>query len=445
MGLPYQLGNSGPEITYFQQWFGRAFKSYAPPVTGRYDDATVASVKHMQGNLGLLPTGMFDIVTAEETGYKLPNGSSPNARHLAVVFRGTGGIIGQDYVSLICQPNADLVEEINPPWAATMGGLPVGTAGNISDPSMSQGVINALNATKPIVAQALHANPKRKVIVGGYSAGAVVAAYVRQYVQSTYPNNYLCSFSLGDPSRPAGGCYYPFGGGIDPGGEAIGSWHYGDITDPRHCWLANHTDSACPDMYTIVPKGVVWQIMSAAYDGITKFSFSDFLSGMMALVEMIPTIAGDMGISLPAVLQSMSGGLGGLLGGGAVAPTASSASGLGGLLGGAGAGLLGSGSLLGGAGLLGGILGGGNAAPGGALNLPGMFLGGIEGLIGVGNPESFTGIEAGTYAARLGLTFMAAGTRPHISYHVDEVWPGQTYLGLGIQHVRYYASQTPPQ
>lgn len=315
----------------------------------------------------------------------------PPNRHLALVYRGTGGIIGQDYVSLVCQANDGLVEEVNPPWSATMGGLPVGTAGGPGNPSMAKGVADALAATIPIIDSALAEKPKRKIVVGGYSAGAVVAAHVRQYVQTNHPDNYLCSFSLGDPTRPKGGCYYPFDGAAQPGGQGIGSWKYGDIADPRHCWLANHTDPAGPDMYTITPRGVTGDIMTKAYDMVTQFAFTDMLSATRAIVQAIPQIAGDMGITVPTVLGALSRGLPGLLG----------------------------------------------------FSIE-LALQSIGGLIPVGNPDTLTGTAAAAAAARIGLTFAAAGTGPHIRYHSDEIWLGQTYLGLAVQHVRFYASSVTP-
>lgn len=130
-------------------------------------------------------------------------------KHLAVVFRGTGGIIGQDYVSRVCQAVGDLVEEQNPEWAATMGGLPVGTAGSLSDPSMWNAVQAAFLAGQRMIMDALAVNPRRGIVIGGYSAGAIVAALLRQWLLDTHPENYVCSFSIGDPTRPEGGGYYP--------------------------------------------------------------------------------------------------------------------------------------------------------------------------------------------------------------------------------------------
>ena len=69
MALPYKPGDHGPEITSWQQWFGRAFRSYAPPADGYYGSDEVRAVIEMQRRLGLPQTGVFDEVTAGRAGY----------------------------------------------------------------------------------------------------------------------------------------------------------------------------------------------------------------------------------------------------------------------------------------------------------------------------------------------------------------------------------------
>src|SRR5690606_30815744 len=155
-------------------------------------------------------------------------------RHLGIVFRGTGGIVGQDYVSRTLQACADLVEEINPEFPATMGGIPVGSAGNFRDVSMQKAVQIGFEDAKRIFLERYALNAKTMVVIGGYSAGAVAAAKFREWLQTFYPANYLCSFSFGDPTRPYGGSYYL---GPIHSGQGISSWRYGDVKDWRHCWL----------------------------------------------------------------------------------------------------------------------------------------------------------------------------------------------------------------
>ncbi|MCP3811060.1 hypothetical protein NLX62_01695 [Mycobacteriaceae bacterium Msp059] len=306
----------------------------------------------------------------------------PKARHLGLMFRGTGGVIGLDYVSRVMQACADLVEEVHPAFAATMGGIPVGTAGNINDPSMQHAVELAVADAQRIFLDRLRANSHIKVVVGGYSAGAVAAAKFRQWLLANYPDNYLCSFSIGDPTRPAGGAFYA--GAACPG-RGIATWHYGDIRDPRHCWLA-----APGDMYTSVPDNAVGDIMDTAYDMMTAVELSDFLGTAVAVAQQIPVIMAEAGIALPSVFGALAGG-----------PT--------------------------------GVLG---------FGLP-LAMGALGGLIGV--EKNPTGVAAAAQAAMIALQFMASNppTAAHIQYEFREVWPGQTYIGLAIQHVRDWAGRTP--
>lgn len=300
-------------------------------------------------------------------------------RHLAVVHRGTGGIIGLDYVSRVCQANAHLVEERNPHWSATMGGLPVGAAGNINDPSMWNGVKIAVDAAKVEIRSALQINPKRRVVLGGYSAGACVTAILVEWMKAEYPDNYLCSFSFGDPTRPFGGSYF-----LGPilAGEGISSTHYGDPKDYRHCWLTDPDD-----MYGNVPLGDTGEIMHTAYDMVTQVELSNIIDTTKRLIPLIMEIMEEAGIELPAVLAGLGGGIPGLI----------------------------------------------------SFGLP-ILIGMLPGLIaGIGgNTADLTGPAAAAQAAIIALKFMASQppTAPHIQYEFRQVWPGQTYLGLASQHVR---------
>jgi len=72
MPLPYQSGSHGPEIEYWQAWFMREYRAYAPPDDGNYGKDEVAAVKEMQRRLGLPQTGIFDATTASRVGYVPP-------------------------------------------------------------------------------------------------------------------------------------------------------------------------------------------------------------------------------------------------------------------------------------------------------------------------------------------------------------------------------------
>lgn len=289
MSLPYRVGDSGPEIVAWQNWFGLMYASYAPPVDGYYGSDEVAAVKEMQRRLGLPQSGSFDETTAAKAGYRAdgnygprPVKPSPRKPALAIVYRGTGGVIGEDYVSRVCQGVGDLVEERNPDWDATMGGLPVGTAGFGAGLSMNRAVDKAFEAGKREVIDRHGVDPNVRVVVGGYSAGAVVAARLRQWLQTHYPNNYLCSFSFGDPTRPVGGAFY---GGLACPGRGISTWRYGDTGDWRHAWLA-----APGDMYTSVPDNRTGEIMGTAYEMVVNTQLTDPLATAQAIGERLPKI-----------------------------------------------------------------------------------------------------------------------------------------------------------
>lgn len=330
--------------------------------------------------------GVFDWAVQTQLALIAPPAppAPPRSRALAYVWRGTGGIIGQDVVSLVCQGAADLVEEVNPPWAATMGGIPVGTAGGIGDPSMWSAVQATVAWTQSDFIARRAANPKIRVVLGGYSAGAIAMAIFKAWLLEHFPENYVCSFSFGDPTRPKGGGFY---GRPAAWGRGISTIQYGDPADFRHCWLAHEGD-----MYTQVPGGVAGDIMDDVYELVTRFSFTDVLPCAMQMMQALPDVAQKAGISLPAAFGALAGGPVGLA----------------------------------------------------AFALP-MLLSSIGGFIPGGDPDALTGTAAAAKAATIGLTFLFQGTGPHIRYQFDAAWPGgPTFVQLAIQHVRDWSSRPLP-
>lgn len=327
--------------------------------------------------------GIFDwaIQRQLELIAKPPFPAGPKDRAIAYVWRGTGGVVGQDFVSLVCQGAADLVEEVNPPWAATMGGIPVGTAGGIGDPSMWSAVQATVAWTQTDFIARRAVNPKIRIVLGGYSAGAIACAIFKAWLLANFPENYVCSFSLGDPTRPKGGGFY---GRTAAWGRGISTLQYGDPKDHRHCWLAHEGD-----MYTQVPGGVVGDIMDDVYEEVTRFAFTDIVQVASRMMQAIPEIAQKAGISLPAAFGALAGGPMGLA----------------------------------------------------AFAVP-MLLTSIGGLIPGGDPDELTGTAAAAKAAAIGLTFLFQGTGPHIRYHIDEAWPGgPTFVQLATMHVRDWCSR----
>lgn len=304
------------------------------------------------------------------------------SRILGLAFRGTGGVIGEDYVSRVFQGVSDLVEEINPEFPATMGGLPVGTAGGPSDPSMQRGVLIAYEDAIRIFLQRYALDPRIGVVIGGYSAGAVAAALFREWLLKHYPKNYVCSFSIGDPTRPVGGVFF---GGKPAPGRGISSWRFGDVKDWRHCWL-----SQPGDMYTSVPDSATGDILEDFYDIISNVELSDPVKTFRTIMDEIPQIISRVGVNVDDLIK-----------------------------------------MLGGKDPLGGIA---NAGFGLIVN---SIFGAISG--------KQKGLGAIIEAIVVALSFVATQpvpTWPHISYeHERPPGYGGTYIDLAIQHVRDWSSR----
>jgi len=85
MPLPYRLESAGPEIEYWQAWFERKYRSYAPARDGYYGEEDVAAVTEMQHRLKLSETGVFDAETAQRCGYLAP---APDLRPIMFTVEG---------------------------------------------------------------------------------------------------------------------------------------------------------------------------------------------------------------------------------------------------------------------------------------------------------------------------------------------------------------------
>lgn len=386
-------GSQGPIVKAWQErmqaMYGPGYtRAYGPnPVDSYFGDQDVLWQKAYQVRTGQAPSlleasGVVSEKDLHDLRVSVGAPANSKTRHLAVVFRGTGGIIGEDIVSRTCQGAVDLVEERNPVFPATMGGIPVGASNDPNAPSaMRAAEIGLANGIAEVEA-ALRTNPERRVIIGGYSWGAYVAARLREWIHETHPENYLCSFSYGDPTRPFGGSGYLV---KVPSGQGIGSWHYGDPKDYRHLWLTTEED-----MYGNVPPGAVWEIMEDFYTMVVNTQLSDPLGTVQRIIPALLEALADAGA--PSIVKS----------------------------------LLNSGDP--------------NLIKGAALPLLAGMLPGLLAAVG-GNPDKLTGLGAAVLAAIIAIKFFVAGTAPHIHYHDWDVKPGQTYLGLGIQHVRDWSTR----
>jgi hypothetical protein len=378
MPLPYRLGSHGPEILSWQKWFKRYASSYAPPIDGYYGSDEAKAVSEMRRRLKM-PPGDFDAALAARVAYVyVPERAIP--RVPTYVFRGTGGIIGEDIVSRVCQRLGPLVEEINTPYVPTMGGIPVGaTEGGIGAKSMWKSIIDGFEAFKVDFLRRYRENVNLKICIMGYSAGAICAQMCRDWILTNYPQCYVASVTFGDPTRPVGGGFF---GQPAPWGDGIADFTYGDPHDYRHAWLTHEKD-----MYAQIPGGVVGDIMDDVYAEVARFAFTDIFQFTARMVTVVPTVAAKAGISIPGALGALAGGIPGLIG----------------------------------------------------FAFP-LLLGSIGGLIPLGTPaDQLTGTAAAAKAAMLGLEFLFAGTGPHVRYDFDPAWPGgPTFTDFAVMHFRDY-------
>lgn len=95
MPLPYKLGDHGPEIDAWQEWFGRKFASYAPPRDAYYGSDEVRAVTEMQRRVGLPQTGRFDQATASHPKVAYP-GYKPREHRPIWVYSAPGSGVSWD-------------------------------------------------------------------------------------------------------------------------------------------------------------------------------------------------------------------------------------------------------------------------------------------------------------------------------------------------------------
>lgn len=383
------LGSNGPLVTEWQREMVRRYRSYALAADGGplradgyYGSDDAAVQREYERRTRQTQDGIVSDADLRALGLAATP-PPPKPRHLGIVFRGTGGIIGQDYVSRVCQGAADLIEERNPDWPASMGGLPPGAPGT---PSMNKAVQIG------IAAGAREIQSGRSFVLGGYSAGAIVAAKLRAMLEpgqplAEYRPNYVCGFTIGNPARAFGHTYYL---GAIPNGRGIS-----DFNMPTSTLGWDWCDLAHPDdMYTNVPLGDAGDIMTAIYQAVTDTQLSDPIGTLRAIIAAIPKVLLEAGVSIPLLTQ------------------------------------VGAGAMSGNPAALAGVL------------LP-VLVSTLPALIGAAAGGPLTGPAAAVQAAIIALKFAASGTAAHINYHAWEVWPGQTYLGLAVQHVRDWAGRTP--
>lgn len=379
-----QLGSNGATVKSWQQAMVRRFAGYAKEADGTplkidgyfgYSDQRVQ--QEYQRRTGQVVTGIVnthDLVALEVMRRELP----PPLRHGILTFRGTGGIVGQDYTSRVAAACSARVAEIPVPYAASMGPLPVGAAsGGLQAPSGAQSRDQAVEWAARWIE-----STTRTFLLCGYSQGADAASRVRAMLLpggrlERHAHRYVAGVMFGNPTRAFGHSFYM---GPVPGGHGIADWHL-----PREActwdWLECVQDL---DLYANVPLGDVGEVCAEAYRLVMNLQFTDpgalasaFLQNLMRLLDE----AGVDAAGLQAPDRIISGAINGLIA--SLAPQ-------------------------------------------------------LVPIVG-GNPESAAAAQAAVLGIRFATS--NPPTAPHITYEFAQAIPGMTYLQLAIQHVNEWAAK----
>ena len=379
----YGLGDTGPEVAAIRSKLAFKYQWARDLGVGAgdtYDTTTAKAISEFQRRTNLPVTGVANLATRIRLGTYPP---PPPPRHAILCFRGTGGVIGLDYVDRLADACGRRVERIDvaPELMPSMGMAPVGAAADITALSGNESVDYMVNWA---VTWKLN-NPKRTLLVAGYSLGAIAATkFYLEFLPggrlAQFRDQFVAAATFGNPARSFGRTFYL---GPIPAGEGISDiripegarndigWRWADLVAPG-------------DLYSNVTGGrQVLEVCRGAYQAVMTQQLHDPAALMTAMLPIITNLLDEAGISLTSL------NLGAI-----------------------------------GVGMFGGLLS--------ALGAPIPT-----------DPNNETG--AAVQAAIQALKFVASQppTAPHITYEFAEVLPGRTYLDIGIQHVNDWAARVP--
>ncbi|MFV8242197.1 hypothetical protein [Mycolicibacterium peregrinum] len=383
--MSLQLGSSGPLVTAWQHAMVTRFRSYALAADGGplradgffgYDDRDVQ--KQYQLKTKQLPTGV--VSDGDLVALGLQQAPAPLPRHACLTFRGTGGIVGQDYTSRVAQACSNVVEEIPILYPASMGGIPVGAAGDINAPSGSKCVDLAFE----MACQWIESN-RRTFVLGGYSLGAIAASKVRAALLpdgrlAAHADRYVAGYCFGNPARAYGHTFYL---GAIPGGFGISNWSL-----PQEACTWDWCELVDPgDLYGNASGGEIGEILRTVYLMVMGTTVSDPVGTVTKMIPLLLKLLDEAGIQLPFlnIPSVVTGALAGLL----------------------------------------------------LALLPAQ----VGGLLGNTDNETAAAVQAAIEALRFFAS--NPPTASHISYEFREAIPGMTYLDLATQHVRHWAALKP--
>lgn len=229
----------------------------------------------------------------------------------------------------------------------------------------------------------IETHPERPIILGGYSQGAEAASRVRMEFEigrlSTLRPNFIAGYTFGNPSRHLEHTFY---NGPATDGEGIAAFRLPAL---GHEWC-ELVDTY--DIYAGVPPTLTGEIMHDVYTLCTQLQLADphqFVTDLVAnCIEIIQNLDGNAHDDL-----------------------------------------------------LDGAARHGLDLSGARILAPEDFALTTDRILSV------KGIAAAIQAAVLGIQFLCwtPPTAPHIEYHLREVLPSQTYVELGVQHVRDWANR----
>jgi hypothetical protein len=369
------------KFNWAKEWPGFAETNDDVDTADVYDKVTSEVVASFQRRTGMIDArtavaGVCNFATQVRLGVVSSGPPPPGPRHACLTFRGTGGIIGQDYTSLVAQACSAKVEEIPVVYPAAMGLFPVGAA---SDPNAPSGY-ECANIAVEWAVDWFQRNPKRTVVLGAYSLGAIAASRVRAEMLpggrlARYAENFVCGFTFGNPSRAFGHTFFL---GAIPAGEGVSDFHL-----PQEACGWEWCDEVDPgDMYGNVPLGPVGDVLRDGYNVVMNTQVHDPITLAQKMIPAVLEIVGDAGVQLPLnVPDLVTGAFAGLL----------------------------------------------------ATLLPGT----------VPHDDNKTSAAVQAAVIALKFYADQPTTRPHITYQDEEAMPGESHLAHAIQHVNDWASRIP--
>lgn len=238
----------------------------------------------------------------------------------------------------------------------------------------------------------LLAHPYRTFLIGGYSQGGECAARIKGELLpggrlESVAQNYIAGYVFGNPSRQEDRTFFECPARK---GEGIAEFRLSGTTDE---W-AEYLDPG--DMYAAVPANLTGEIMRDVYTMVTDMQLHD------GFIEF----ARDFAYNCVELLGNLDGDAYNEAQGEAEKQGVS--------------------------------FEGATRLSGDRMNALVARVQARDGFLSV------KGISAAIAAAVRAITFYAQGTRPHIEYHIREVFPGQTYLAHAIGHVHYFAGTRQP-